>query len=90
MWWPVNSNNDILLTFSFIRLGEHGGDTTPGSCTDGNYYVFFLSGFKKQFLFLKLMHMKERRQDQNLADIKVRKKCWPATFFYKQCTLEKQ
>lgn len=33
-------------------------------------------------VFLKKMHMKERRQDQDLADIKVeKKKCWAATVF---------
>lgn len=32
-------------------------------------------------VFLKKMHMKERRQYQDLADIKVEKKCWAATVF---------
>lgn len=65
IWWPVDSNNKILLTFSFIRLGEHGGDTTPGNCTDGNYYVSFLSGFKKQFLLISQVNGHEREKTRS-------------------------
>lgn len=38
-------------------------------------YPFYLDLRNSSCLFLKLMHMKERRQDQNFADIKVEKKC---------------
>lgn len=44
-------------------------------------YPFYLDLRSSSCLFLKLMDMKERRQDQNLADIKVGEKCWAATFF---------
>lgn len=37
-------------------------------------YPFYLDLRNSACLFLKLMHMKERRQDQDLADIKVEKK----------------
>lgn len=38
-------------------------------------YPFYLDLRNSSCLFLQLMHMKERRQDQNFADIKVEKKC---------------
>lgn len=37
-------------------------------------YPLYLDLRNSAFLFLKLMRMKERRQDQDLADIKVGKK----------------
>lgn len=41
-------------------------------------------------VFLKKMNMKERRQYQDLADIKVEKKMLSSHSFCKRCTLEKQ
>lgn len=53
-------------------------------------YPFYLELRNSSCLFLKLMHVKERRQDQNLADIRVGKKMLSSHLFCKQCTVEKQ
>lgn len=54
-------------------------------------YPFYLDLRNSASLFLKLMHMKERKQDQNLADIKAgEKKVLSSHGFCKRCTVEKQ
>lgn len=46
-------------------------------------HPFYLDLRNSPCLFLKLMHLKEKRQDQNLADIKVEKKLLNSHLFCK-------
>lgn len=46
-------------------------------------YPFYLDLRNSPRLFLKLMHLKEKRQDHNLADIKVEKKFLSSHLFCK-------
>lgn len=83
IWWPADNHHQTLLTFNFIRLGEHGGGGPLQEVAQLVIiiYPFHLDLRKSAHLFLNLMHMKERRQHQVLADIKVEKKCWAGSVF---------
>lgn len=53
-------------------------------------YPFYLDLRNSSCLFLKLTYTKERRKDQNLADIKMGEKMLSSHLFCKQRTVEKQ
>lgn len=67
-----------------------GGPPQEGAQLVIIMYPFYLGLRNSASLFVKLIHMKERRQDQDLADIKVEKKMLSSHGFCKRCTLEKQ